>query len=134
MRGIDGDEKLRPFWFPNFFGWRCKFIWIDMSLRPPDGEQAPPGAARKRGSSQQQRAPDRRLAHAKRPERVCEARGRPGREAQLEMSNERPSYRRGMRNGSMRRTIERENRSSDRLSCTDSRRSPYKECPTRLRA
>ena len=133
MRGNDGDEKIRPFRFSNFFAWLCKFIWTGVSLRPPDGERPEPRDTRKHGSSQQQRGWDRRLAHAERPARVREAKRRPGRASQS-ASNERPSYRRGMRNGSIRRTIEREKRSSDRLSCTDSRRSPYKECPTRLRA
>ena len=133
MRGIDGDEKLRPFRFSNFFAWLCKFIWIGVYLGHRTESRPEPSATRKRGSSQQQRGWDRRLAHAKRPARVREAKRRPGRASQS-ASNERPSYRRGMRNGSIRRTIEREKRSSDRLSCTDSRRSPYKECPTRLRA
>lgn len=49
MRGINGDEKLWPFWFSNFFARLCKFICIGMSLRPPDGEQdLPPRRAEAR--------------------------------------------------------------------------------------
>jgi hypothetical protein len=77
MRGNDGDEKIRPFRFSNFFAWLCKFIWTGVSLRPPDGERPEPRDTRKHGSSQQQRGWDRRLAHAERPARVREAKGRP---------------------------------------------------------
>ncbi len=42
-------------------------------------------------------------------------------------------YHRGMRKGSIARTIGRDSRSSDRLSWIDSRRSPKRSCATRLR-
>ncbi len=33
MRGTDGDNKISPFWFANFFACLCKFIGLGMSLR-----------------------------------------------------------------------------------------------------
>ena len=68
MRGIDGDEKLRPFRFSNFFAWLCKFIWIGVLLRPPDGEQARP---RRRAEARIKST----ATCSRSPSRPCEASG-----------------------------------------------------------
>jgi hypothetical protein len=132
MRGIDGDQKLRALRFSNFFVWLCRLLWMDMLFW--DGEQARPrrrAEARIKSTATCSRAPTRPYGA---PGARSRGEGTLRPRSAIGKVERTAPHRRGMRNGSIRRTIEREKRSSDRLSCTDSRRSPYKECPMRLRA